>query len=243
MITCQHARQLFDRYLDGELSPSLQAELHTHVLSCSTCQSELAMLEACGDVVLFDQREPQLGDEFTDRVMVAFRNRQATRPSRRWARVALVAGSPLAAAASIMLAIGVMMPKQPTSGTMMAGRVEAVSKGIQNATGAGEGQSDLALRELDQASVMPTSDVMETFVAGIVSETRGTVEGTRESIADFGLLFKQLWQNSEDQLAAHVPETEIEFSEEVSEDNFESLDWVRPQGDSVEDSSLLREPL
>ena len=44
MITCQHARQLFDRYLDGELSPSLQAELHAHQLSCSACQTELAML-------------------------------------------------------------------------------------------------------------------------------------------------------------------------------------------------------
>ena len=54
MITCQHARHLFDRNLDGELSPSLQAELHAHQLKCPECQSELAMFEACGAVVALD---------------------------------------------------------------------------------------------------------------------------------------------------------------------------------------------
>ena len=242
MITCQHTRQLFDRYLDGELSPSLQAELHTHVLSCSTCQSELAMLEACGDVVLFDQREPQLEDEFTDRVMASFRSRQASRPSRRWARVALVAGSPLAAAASIMLAIGVMMPKQPTTGSMTAGETVAMPKTIIEVAGGTEGQSDQAMKELEQTPVMATSDVMETFVARIVSETRGTVEGTRDSIADFELLFKQLWQDSEEQLAAYVPESEAGSTEGSGESDFESLEWGRPQGDSA-DHAGLRDPL
>ena len=37
MITCQNARQLFDRYLDGELTSSLHTELHAHRLNCSEC--------------------------------------------------------------------------------------------------------------------------------------------------------------------------------------------------------------
>ena len=46
MITCQHARHLFDSYLDGELSANLQTELHAHRLNCTSCQNELALLEA-----------------------------------------------------------------------------------------------------------------------------------------------------------------------------------------------------
>jgi hypothetical protein len=229
---------LFDRYLDGELSPSLQAELHAHVLSCSTCQSELAMLEACGDVVLFDQREPRLGDEFTDRVMAGFRSRHASRAGRRWARVAMVVGSPLAAAASIMLAIGVLMPKQPTTNSMIASRTEAVSEEIMGGTANLEGQSEEAKKEYKQTPVMQTSKVMESFVAKIVADTRGTVDGARQSVADFELLFKQLWQDSEDQLAAHVPESDT--GEDAEEYGFESLEWLRPEGESARD---LREPL
>ena len=55
MITCQNARDLFDRHLDGELSASLQTELHAHCLQCLSCQNELAMLETCGDVIALDR--------------------------------------------------------------------------------------------------------------------------------------------------------------------------------------------
>ena len=63
MITCQHARQLFDRYLDDELSSSLRSELHAHVINCTPCQNHLAVLEACGDVIRLDKCEPAPSEE------------------------------------------------------------------------------------------------------------------------------------------------------------------------------------
>jgi len=121
MISCKHAQQLFDRYLDGELSPSLQQELHAHQIACSSCASELAVLEACGDVIRLDRREPVLRDSFTDIVLAALpkvtplESRPWFHPVRlagggSWGRVALTVMSPLAAAASIALAVMVTLP-------------------------------------------------------------------------------------------------------------------------------------
>jgi len=103
MITCSDTRRLFDRYLDDQLSPSLQAELHAHVVHCSDCQNELAILEACGDVVRLDRREPVLSVSFTDRVMAA-RRAQVVAKAPRSRRLVYAVGMPMAAAASVVLA-------------------------------------------------------------------------------------------------------------------------------------------
>ena len=103
MISCRQARHLFDAFLDDELSPAMRAELHTHRLSCPDCSQELALLEACADVVASDRREPVLHEDFTDRVLVAFAGRKPV-PSYRWRRIAVFAGSPLAAAAVLVFA-------------------------------------------------------------------------------------------------------------------------------------------
>ena len=112
MITCKNAKQLFDRYLDAELSASLQAELHAHQLNCSVCQQDLAIFEACGDVIRMDAREPRLDASFTNRVMLGYAaQRRSQRP--RWQRVTMWAGGGLAAAASIVLVVVWMLPSSP----------------------------------------------------------------------------------------------------------------------------------
>jgi anti-sigma factor RsiW len=112
MISCRDAKHLFDRYLDGRLSGSLQTELHAHRLACTACQNELALLEAIGDVVAIDRREPTVSASFTDRVLLA--NRIRRRPIRpNWSRRVLAFGSPVAAAACLALTISISSPLRP----------------------------------------------------------------------------------------------------------------------------------
>ncbi|MHC4798834.1 MAG: zf-HC2 domain-containing protein, partial [Planctomycetota bacterium] len=93
MITCQDARHLFSRYLDGDLSSSLKTELHAHQLNCSTCRDELSMLETCGEVIALDLCEPKLSESFTDRVLAAREAQLARVKPRRRTRMFIYAGS------------------------------------------------------------------------------------------------------------------------------------------------------
>ncbi len=123
MISCRHARHLFDSYLDGELSPGLRAELHAHRLACPDCSHQLAILEACADVIRTDRREPTLHADFTDRLMVAFADRKPV-PVYRWRRIAVYAGSPLAAAAVLVFAFMAWFEPARHGPTAIAARSE-----------------------------------------------------------------------------------------------------------------------
>jgi len=208
MITCQHARQLFDRYLDGELSASLQTEMHAHQLSCSACQSELAMLEACGDVVMLDtRREPMLSDSFTDRVLLARRAQTARRP-RDWSRAALLVGSPMAAAASILLAVTVIMPSaNHAKKTVTASEVVAVSPKVREAmiglTG-GQERSQQAQIELEQTPSMATVGFMDEVLDSLVDQVGWQMDGTRASLDDLGLLFQRAAAEANERLAVEA---------------------------------------
>lgn len=68
-MNCSDAEQLYDAYLDGELSGALRLEFDAHRLCCSTCQKKIAMLESFEFVVASDKRGPALSDDFTERVM------------------------------------------------------------------------------------------------------------------------------------------------------------------------------
>ena len=46
-MNCSEAEQLFDAFLDGQLTGSLRLELDAHRLRCRRCQQTLAMMEAC----------------------------------------------------------------------------------------------------------------------------------------------------------------------------------------------------
>jgi len=41
-MTCAAARELVESYLDGELDPSVQAEVEDHLTSCSSCAEKHA---------------------------------------------------------------------------------------------------------------------------------------------------------------------------------------------------------
>ncbi len=207
MITCRHARQLFDCYLDGELSSSLQAELHAHQLSCDACRSELAMLEAFGDVVAADRREPMPGGAFTDRVMQAYRLQQ--RPVRRsWGRVLVLFGSPAAAAASIVLAVTMIAPSVPQKterGGITAGREVAVSTAVQ---GMQIPTRELSARDreaLARTPKMEAAGIVEKLVGPLVEQTWKSIEQTRRSVRQLEYLVRLGPGAGPERLAAGSP--------------------------------------
>lgn len=101
-MRCEQARQLFDAYLDGELSASLATELGAHRLRCAECRQALALLEVSGHIVRTDQEPVQLERNFTERLLGCMDQRSLPWLTR-WRREMYIAGT-LAAAAVIALA-------------------------------------------------------------------------------------------------------------------------------------------
>jgi len=104
-MNCSEAEQLFDAYLDGQLTGSLRLELDAHRLRCRRCQQTLAMMEACEHVLTADQRVPALAEDFTERVMSDAVHRRRLPGRLRSTRVAVAIGFGLQAAAVLILAI------------------------------------------------------------------------------------------------------------------------------------------
>jgi len=98
-MRCEHAQQLFDQYLDGELSSALKSELGTHLLGCSKCRQALALMEVTGHIVSSDQEVDCLDEEFTDRLLACVEQSGSGRFRRL--RRAIYIGGPLAAAAVV----------------------------------------------------------------------------------------------------------------------------------------------
>lgn len=197
MITCQHARNLFDRHLDGELPASLQAELHAHQLSCVDCQMELAILEACGDVVALDRREPALSASFTDRVLLA--NRAQMIPKRRrWGRMFLVASAPMAAAASIALAV-LLIP--PTPAREMDHRVLGSATAVSDPVASMLGASTKDRAALAGTEQMPASFVDRLLQPG-VEQARNSVDGIRQGVERLESLVRMGFARNNEALAA-----------------------------------------
>ncbi|HOA72957.1 MAG TPA: hypothetical protein PL151_01285 [Phycisphaerae bacterium] len=200
MITCQHARHLFDRYLDGELPSSLQAELHAHQLNCSDCQAELALAEAYGDVIAYDRCEPTLSASFTDRVLLAYRAQQVVAPRRNWSRMLISIASPLAAAASIALAVFLIAPtasERPQG--LLAGQIAQVSDPTIEIVGAsGKGRNEVKAARMEQ---MPAGFV-DVILDPIVKQTRSTLDGTKRSLEQLESLIGLGFAGANDTLAA-----------------------------------------
>ena len=105
-LTCRNIKQLHDAFVDRELSPSLTAEVHAHLLQCPACQQQVEMLRAVGDVIARDSVAPRLDSGFAQRVVAAIPKPVASVPHHRplaW-RTLTRAGLPVAAA-SILLAV------------------------------------------------------------------------------------------------------------------------------------------
>ncbi len=102
-MNCEQARQLFDAYLDGELSPSLATELGAHRLRCPDCRRDLALLEVTGHVVAHDRTPARLSEAFSDRLLSCTRTHE--RAARKTWLTRLYLAGPLAAAAVVVLAL------------------------------------------------------------------------------------------------------------------------------------------
>jgi ElaB/YqjD/DUF883 family membrane-anchored ribosome-binding protein len=180
MISCKDAKHLFDRYLNGELNASLQTELHAHRLHCIDCQNELALLEACGDVIALDRREPTVSASFTDRVMLAHRA-QMKPVRRRWAKTLLAFGSPMAAAACVALMLSVMRgAPQNSPVTVVAPYVEVAPPEFRKII-ANRELSDEEQKQFDSSHAMTTSSFIESLLAPVVEKSKNTAEGARQN--------------------------------------------------------------
>lgn len=120
MISCEHAQNLFDAYLNDELSPHLQAELDAHRLECSICRQQLTLMEACANVVHLDADEPQVSGDFTDRLMAILEEDRSARNTLQISRKLRIAGGLLGIAAAI--AVVVAMLRTPDPAPEVAGR-------------------------------------------------------------------------------------------------------------------------
>ncbi len=101
-MDCEQAQQLFDAYLDGELSPSLATELGAHRVGCAECRRALALLEVTGHIIASDEDAVTLHESFSQRLL-ACTEFSTPRWTGRFRRGLYIAG-PLAAAAVIALA-------------------------------------------------------------------------------------------------------------------------------------------
>jgi Putative zinc-finger len=101
-MDCKQAEQLFDAYLDGELSGTLSTELGAHRLQCANCRRALALLEVTGHIVSADREPESLSPDFTERLLACV-DEQENSVWVRWQHRFYV-GAPLAAAAVIVLA-------------------------------------------------------------------------------------------------------------------------------------------
>lgn len=118
-MNCEQAQQLFDAYLDGELSPSLKTELGAHCVQCADCRRAMALTQVSGHILSADRDPVELDVGFSDRLVacVDSRTNHWTVRFRRWAYI----GGPMAAAAVILLAFMGAFDRGGTS--KVAGRV------------------------------------------------------------------------------------------------------------------------
>lgn len=122
-MDCDQARNLFDAFLDGELSPSLATELSSHRLTCEDCRRALALMEVVEQVVKCDDDLEPIGlcEGFTDRLLACIDQPDLKRAplfSRRWLSI----GAPLAAAA--LLAFFLMVPGRGPEEHHVLGKIQ-----------------------------------------------------------------------------------------------------------------------
>jgi len=100
-MNCKQAQQLFDAYIDGELSQALATELGAHRVRCNECRRALALLEVSGHILASGDDSASLSDGFEDRLLACVEKEASF--GNRFRRVLYVA-MPLAAAAVVALA-------------------------------------------------------------------------------------------------------------------------------------------
>ena len=208
-MDCEQARNLFDAYLDGELSPVLETELHAHRLQCSSCRQALALMEVTGHVIASGAAEPKLKADFGDRLLACL---EPALPKRRAGRTWVIRiGGPLAAAACLTLVIGYMIRPEP----QVAGRID---RGAAIDTPAGS------------ARVEPLSPGLDAAASALQQTLEDTLRDTRQSSAS-------LWRLGEVTLLQIAETLELEALRETESPDAEWPDEMADE-DAVEVEEL-----
>lgn len=223
-MRCDQARQFFDAYLDGELSPSLATELGAHRLRCADCRQALALMEVSGHIVKTDQEPVQLQRNFTERLLDCV-NQQSMPWLRRWRRQIYI-GGPMAAAAVIAMAFigvfdnpesrvlsekGVLIERTP-----VGAEAPADSPGPAGATGLG------------QIADERNQEVLEAWI----DQTRDNIAAKRES----GESLRQFLDQKLDQWDSVLDDTKTESNHK--DRPLEAYQDVPLEGSDEADSDL-----
>ncbi|MCG8406155.1 MAG: zf-HC2 domain-containing protein [Phycisphaerales bacterium] len=138
LMTCRHVAQVRDVYLDGELSPSLTAEVHAHLLQCPECQEQFEMFRACGEVIAKDPPEPRLDSGFASRVVASlpkanstFGTGLQTRRSLRQRFWRLAIGTSVPAAAAVLFFAVLIWPSGGPYGQVLPAVYEKPADAVQ----------------------------------------------------------------------------------------------------------------
>lgn len=171
------------------------------------------MLESCGDVIALDKSEPKLSPSFTDRVILAHRSRMIPR-RRHWSKVALLVGSPMAAAASIVLAFILITPSPketpvPVIAPITVAAPEAAREKLMQLSGTH--LSPEAEAELQQTPEMKAVNLVEAMLDPVVAQSRKSWNTTRRSVEEFQAFMRQHWSNANEQLASQQRENSTEM--------------------------------
>ncbi|HKQ49249.1 MAG TPA: zf-HC2 domain-containing protein [Phycisphaerae bacterium] len=186
MLTCRHVQHLHDRFLDGDLTPSMTAEIHAHLLQCPACQHQMEISRASADVIARDDSHYELDSGFAMRVVAALPkpspsaalgSAQRSRRRRVW-RIVGMAALP-AAAAALFIAV-VILPTAPTTPrpTFVAGKaVEAAGvQDLMNPTLDAVDGTRRAAKDLNQ--------LLQISVQGVGEGVRKGIENAKPPRAD-----------------------------------------------------------
>lgn len=174
-MRCEEARQLFDAYLDGELSPALTMELGAHRVHCPECRRALALMEVSGHIVSSDRDPITLRGGFTDRLMACV-DKRSVRWHQRFRR-GLYIGGPLAAAAVIVLAFAGVFT--PGNGKVAGKKIEIVGPPPATATRpqAGPSADDSTVGDAARDSRTQNERLLEEWF----EQTQKNIDAKRQS--------------------------------------------------------------
>ncbi len=193
-MNCEQARQLFDAYLDGELSSSLATELGAHRLRCPGCRRALALLEVSGHIIGSDADDAGLPADFSDRLLSCVEDLSR----RRWVRFrrTLYFAGPVAAAAVVVLAFAGVFDGRRES--KVAGLTEVNRQTVPTAR-----PFDAPALGTDAG---PAGQIGEDALSEFIEQTQRNMADKRRSGESLQLMFDQTIEGLLDQLeSAEVP--------------------------------------
>lgn len=196
LMTCRHIAQIRDVYLDGELSPSLTAEVHAHLLQCPECQNQFEMFRACGEVIAKDHGAYELDSGFAGRVLAALpktsplasRSSLKTRRDVRRRSWRLFISSSVPAAAAVLFFSVLVWPAGEQVGS--PGIVRGVSVEATEATGVQQ-VAESTLKAV--AEVTSSARSLKQIVQISVDDARQNVNSSAEVAAAPKITFAEIF--------------------------------------------------